>query len=189
MREIAPTVGLATFLDRDWKVTVREAGRVLGAEGRMERALEDYEQRIEQFRSPSDVEGVTASLVNFRDQDDINLYTDSCARDVLDEVGFDRPPGHPSEDPDQHRMQISIERLPEVDADVLFYFVGSAATGPAAAAAETRRIQSNPLWGQLEAVRQERVYETDPRWWFSCGSVQAAERILDDLFDLFVDAR
>lgn len=189
---IAPTVAIETDTDdgehrRNWQDVVRDVAEALGAEDVVEGLLDDYAARVADLQAQlgDGLDTTDVSLTNFRSMDDIRIYTvDSCAGQTLAEVGFSRPDGQ-GPVPGKINIGLSIEQLKKIDADVLFYFAGSAATNPEDASKQSEEIISNPLWDQLEAVQNDKAYQVDQRWWFSCGSIQAANKILDDLFTIF----
>lgn len=180
--EIAPTAVIDASTSADWKQGVLEAAAALGAEDVAQSRLDEYGQRVEELRAQIQPQGLTASIVNLRAPDDVRVYVDSCASAVLDELGFSRPEQQPQ--PAEYgdiNVGISLERLPEADADVLFTFIGSTGTNPDEIDPEITNIEANPLWEQLGAVQVDRAYFVDADWWFGCGSVQAAEAIVTDV--------
>lgn len=186
LEQIAPTVVFEHFGDTPWKDAIREAAAVFGGEQEIEQGIAAYEARVAELRAVlgDRVDELTVSLANFRALDDIRIYTDQwCSGRILAEVGFARPPNQQFEETEQ----LSIERLPEVDADVLFYFVGSTATDPEEAGEAEAAISSHPLWGNLAAVQAGRAYRVDVPHWFTCSSLQASNLVLDDLFRLLVE--
>lgn len=108
---------------------------------------------------------------------------------ILEEAGISRPASqqyidiHKEKDPWRHvQINISHERIPDVDADVLFVF------GDRGAANSEQRLQAlkaDPLWSQLKVVQQNRVHEV-PECWDCCG-LMAANRVVNDLFKYFAE--
>ncbi|MBF2048454.1 MAG: ABC transporter substrate-binding protein [Leptolyngbya sp. IPPAS B-1204] len=76
---------------------------------------------------------------------------------------------------------ISQELLSQADGDVLFLWK-SDDDFAADAGQDTplRRLKADPLWSQLKAVQQNRVYEV-PGHWLGFGPI-AANAVVDDLF-------
>ncbi len=188
-RQIAPTVGIESFGD-EWRASVRKVARVLGREEAVEEEFGRFDGRLEEFKSEMGgrLGGFTVSLVNVRALNDIRINTPGfpSGQVVLEEAGVRRPASERPV-PDTSEINLTIETLPEIGGDVIFYFVGSSGTNPEEAAEQAERIRSNPLWGQLEAVQNDRAYEVNPEWWFNAGSLQAANLILDDLFEHLVE--
>lgn len=61
--------------------------------------------------------------------------------------------------------------------------VGGGGEDEKAARESLRRFESSPLWKRLRAVQNDRVYEVDPNAWFITSGPQAANVMLDDLFE------
>lgn len=76
----------------------------------------------------------------------------------------------------------SLERLPEIDADLLIVPVGGGM--PPEAFAE---IEQSPLWQAIPAVQAGRVEQVDGELWPGLGHLWAGA-LLTDLERLFVDA-
>ncbi len=187
LEQIAPTVIFEHFGFTPWKDAIREAAAVFGCADEIDRRIAEYEARVDELRDAlgDRVDELSFSLANFLALDDIRIYTsDWCSARILEEVDFGRPPNQQDLDEAQ---ELSIERLPAVDADVLFYFVGSTATDPEEADDAAAAITSHPLWDNLGAVQAGRAYEVAVPHWFTCSSLQAAQLVLDDLFELLVD--
>lgn len=188
LTEFAPTVGIEPAFGDEWRSNVRKVADVLGRGEMIESEFDRFDGRIEEFRSEMGdrLGGFTVSLVNIRALDDIRIYVRDVASEIMAEAGLVRPPTDETP-PDETFVNMSAELLPEIEADAIFYFVGSAGTNPEEAAEQTGELQANPLWQGLPAVENERAYEVDSRWWFESGSIQAANLVLDDLFELLVE--
>ena len=101
---------------------------------------------------------------------------------MLAEAGLRRPEnqrrdgGCPSFQ-EEHADILSLEMLPEADADALFYYVGGGRDG---AEALRRRMTGNPLWRSLEAVENGRAFAVGGDAWLFANA-RAADLVLDDL--------
>lgn len=179
LEQIAPTVTFDPPFS-PWKESQREIAAVFEEDAeRIEQGLTEYEARTAEIRSSlGDRQGAEVTLANFRALDDIRVYpTDWCSGQALEEVGLTRPAVQPGEE----RVDLSIERLGELDAELLLYFVGSTATDPQEASQAEAQIMANPLWDTLEVTQSGETYSVDPNHWFTCGSLQAQNLVLDDL--------
>lgn len=178
-QQIAPTVALEAFIQTPWRDVLRTVADAFNRADEVEQGIADYEARAAEVREAvGDAQGTEVTLANLRALDDIRVIPSAnCSSAVLEDVGFVRPPGQQGEE----RTDLSIERLGEIDADILFYYVGSSGTDPAEAAQAQQAITANPLWGTLGAVQRDRAYEVDQAHWFSCGSLQAQNLVLDDV--------
>jgi iron complex transport system substrate-binding protein len=84
--------------------------------------------------------------------------------------------------PDDSINEESLERLPEIDADLLIVPVGGGM--PAEVFAE---IEQSALWQAIPAVQAGRVEQVDGELWPGLGYLWA-NALLDDLERLFVEA-
>lgn len=188
LQEIAPTVAFEMFGSADWKEAVRTAAAAFGGEVAIEEDIAQFETRVAEFRAAMDErpEDIEVSILNFRAPGEVHIYTHEwCAGQVLAEAGLAQPDY--SEPAEGGRVIVSIERLPDVDADVILYFVGSSGTPQREAEDAAAEITSNPLWGQLGAVQSGRAHQVDATHWFTCGPLEAQHLVLDDLFRLLVE--
>lgn len=182
LAEIAPTVIFDVFAD--WKDNLREIAGVVGGTEQIEEGITEYETRVEQIRTDLAEEQVgEVTLANFRALDDIRIYAPTwCSGMALDAVGIQRP----AEQQVDESINLSIELLGDIDADTLLYFVGSTATEPAEAAQATEAITTHPLWATLGVVQTDRAIEVDTDHWFTCGTLQAQNLVLDDIERIFM---
>ncbi|GGY09427.1 iron ABC transporter substrate-binding protein [Litchfieldella qijiaojingensis] len=179
LSRIAPTVVLDTAYD--FKAMLMLMGEATGQEHRAQALLDDWEDRVADFRSQIEAALGEAwpqevAVVSFR-SDHARLYYDGFARSILDELGFQRS------DTQQHTgwgiKLTSRESIPAMDADAIFVFMRD--SDPAVV--ETyRQWTQHPLWQNLEAARQGRVYRVDPVIWSMGAGVLAANRLLDELY-------
>lgn len=183
LSQIAPTVVFEAFGSTPWRDTLRQLTQVFGGEEQIEQGISDYERRVEEIRAEAGarIEDTSVTLVNFRGTTDIRIYGNAwCSGSVLEDVGLVRPPEQRGEEGETVR-DLSIEQLPRLDGDLLLYFVGSTATSPDEAGQATAAITSSPLWETLGAVQSGQTYQVDTAHWFTCGSLQAQNEVLDDV--------
>ncbi|AYY13212.1 iron-siderophore ABC transporter substrate-binding protein [Actinobacteria bacterium YIM 96077] len=188
LSEIAPTIALPLD-DMVWKDTLETVGRAIGRSDEVADRLQEYEHEaseLEEELADAGVASEPVSLLNIRALDDLRVYTRSCAAAVLTDVGLEMHLSDETEDGD-NAVRLSIERLTDADAAHLFYFVGSTGTNPDDAEATHDQVSNHPLWTEMDAVRSGNAYAVDTGWWFNCGSVPAAERILDDTGSALLD--
>ncbi|MFD2706572.1 ABC transporter substrate-binding protein [Salibacterium lacus] len=177
---IAPTVvGEEVY---EWKETLDLMGRTLNMQDEADQLLADYNERIDTFKEKmGDELPMEASITNFR-ADHARIFYMGFAGRVLDDAGFERPEGHAN--PDEWGIKLSSkESIPEADAEVIFNFNSGT---------ETEQIEqtyeewtSHPLWQELEAVQNDQVHMVKEETWNAGGGVIAANRMVDDLYDIF----
>jgi iron complex transport system substrate-binding protein len=91
----------------------------------------------------------------------------------MDELGLRRPA---SEDKPDFREAVTDERIADFDADILLL-----SRYPYEKETLSGQLKSNPLWPQLQAVKNNRFYEVDDDAWINSLGVRGANIIVDDL--------
>lgn len=161
IQRVAPTVATEVVgSENDWKAAVRKISEALGEGEAADEEIAAYEERVSESGAAMGdlLDTLKVSLVNIRALGDIRIYaSDFSSGQVLEGAGLKRPASQRPL-PDSPSINLGIESLSEIDADAVFYFVGSSGTDPEEAAKQAERIQANPLWGQLSAVQNGRAY-------------------------------
>jgi iron complex transport system substrate-binding protein len=179
LSKIAPTVFSETT-GAIWKDNVRLMGQALGKEELAEARIKAYEDRAGKIGAAiKEKEGAlpTISVVRFAGEDTVRLYVEnSYSGLVLKDVGFPRPEGQPVVQ-DAIAVDISQERIAELDADRIFVatYPDPASDGP------KDKFLKNPLWGKLKGDK----HEVSDLTWMSAVGIQGAHAMLDDLAKLF----
>lgn len=174
---IAPTVFSET-LGFTWKENLRLYADALGRSEQADALIADWEQRTTDFKQRLGDQTLEVSLVRFMPGAARTYYKNSFPGQILSEVGLARPE---AQDKDDFAQEISLEQISQMDGDVLFYFVfGGVGANQAAAAAQP--WLTHPLWRQLNAVEQGRVYAVSDAVWTASSGIQAANLLLDDLY-------
>lgn len=192
LRQIAPTVATEGSVLRGdhWKFDVRDIARMFGEREQIDEQIAAYEARAEELRArlEGSYGGAEASVARIATEQIELYYRCAWPGSVLEEVGLDRPENQRVDDcSESERLDLSAERIPAIDADVLFYFVRGSG-GDAEGGRETaRRFLENPLWSQLEAVRSDQAFQVDADVWGPAPNVRVANLVLDDLDEYLVD--
>ena len=87
----------------------------------------------------------------------------------------------------QESLAISLEKLPELDADQILLIAGyGSADTKMVEAAKTRykEISSDPLWNTIPAVNAGNIHEVDSRIWLAYGII-SNEIKMDDLLKIY----
>jgi iron complex transport system substrate-binding protein len=169
---------------------------VLGKTAEAEQAMARYYQRLEDFQQQMGTRaaGIDVSIVRVYPTH-INLYLkDSFCGTVVADAGLSRPPSQDLTASEAQRLfsnpiqyEVSREKIPEVDGDVIFLWTyGYQDEIAQQAQAEKDKLKADPLWSTLSAVQQGYVYEV-PGYWIGDGPI-AANLIIDDLFKYLVEA-
>lgn len=177
LSQIAPTV-LAGG-DITWKEWLKTYAEALGKTKEAEKLLNDYNKRIEVFQQMSDrLSKTQVSVVDFW-ADQVRIYmNESFSGLILSDIGLPRPP---AQNKDKNFESISLEIIPKMEGDVIFLVLGGHNES------KLTQFMSHPLWSQLNAVRQGKVYEVNSDVWIAGWGIIGANRVLDDLFRYLVN--
>lgn len=177
LSQIAPTI-LFTYHDgsRSWKDLIRFSGEVLGKSQDAEQLINDYYQRTQALRQKMGDRAATiqVSVITPMSNGARLMYKGSLGGSVLEDVGLSRPP---AQDKEGTNALVSFELIPHMDGDVIFVISRMDDTGLEWA----NQLENQPLWSQLEAVKQGNVYPVGAQHWYGWDIVRV-NLILDDLF-------
>ncbi|WP_096190182.1 ABC transporter substrate-binding protein [Evansella halocellulosilytica] len=177
---IAPTVvGEEVY---KWKETLEMIGQALNKENEANQLLAEYNERIEHFKEEmGDALPIEAAITNFR-ADHARIFYMGFAGEILKDAGFERPEGH--DNPDEWGIKLSSkESIPEADAEIIFNFNSGTETEQIEATYE--EWTSHPLWQRLDAVENDQVHMVAEETWNAGGGINAANLMLDDLYEIF----
>ena len=182
LSEIAPTVLYNYSDDSDsWKGFFRFTAEVLGKPQEAEKLLNDYYQRTQELRQKmgSRASTIQVSVIHPTPYGIRLMYRDSFCSSVIQDVGLPRPP---EQDKDGYSLQVSAESIPKMGGDVIFLisFMDDESLDLA------NQLKNQPLWSQLEAVKQGKVYPVDAQHWYG-GDIVRANLVLDDLFKYLLE--
>lgn len=183
LSQLAPTVAVKMEA-QTWKEDFLAIADLVNRIETAQHLLEQYEQRIDEFKAaldnqPQDPE---VSVLRIRADGIFPYVKSSLVGQVLEEAGVKRPPAQDVFLEDSPRLSISLEELEKADGDVMFVY-GLEFTGTEVA---FEQLQANPLWQELNAVENERVYVVPDSYW-SFPGIQGLDLLLDDFFKYLVD--
>lgn len=182
--QIAPTVVDDWEGYPSWKDHFDFVAKVLGRTAESEQVWLQYEQRIEELREAlgdryQDIEISVLRICCNRLASDVK---NSFSGIILDDVGLNRPMSQGEEE--NGLVFFSEESLIDMDGDILFAIVDEDKDSRVV----FEQLQNSPLWHQLKAVQQEKVYPVNLATWRG-GNPLAANAVIDDLFRYLVDDR
>lgn len=175
---IAPTVFSET-IGVTWKDNVRLYAEALDLTDDADNLLTEWDNRVADFKQKLGNQRTEVSLVRFMPGAARIYYKDSFPGQIIDEVGLARPA---IQDTTGFAQQVSSEQIPQMDGDAIFYFVFAGVEAEQPVSTITQPWLQQPLWQQLNAVRQGNVYAVDDGVWTASSGIKAANLLLDDLY-------
>lgn len=185
LTQIAPTV-FAEGIGKVWKENFQLYAQALCREETGDELLAAWEARIADFQAQmGDRLNTEVSLVRFR-SGEVRIYTTGFPGSILREAGLQRPESQEVADwdNDPQVMNLSKEQIPLMDGDVMFYMVSD--WGNNEGSAIQAEWIDHPLWQTLTVVQNDAVYPVNEEHWNLGGGIQAANRLLDDLYAFFL---
>ncbi|WP_197517454.1 ABC transporter substrate-binding protein [Microbacterium karelineae] len=194
LSQIAPTVFTET-IGVAWKENVGTYAEALCLEDEGERIVADYQERAAEIGQALDTAGqgdTEVSIIRFM-PDQVRIYLTGFPGSVIRDAGLERPEPQRVEDweASEQLIEISEERIPEMDGDVIFEMVSAehyAQQGTQTIDEQIERWTSTDLWQGLSAVQAGDVVVVDESHWNLGGGIGAANALLADLEAHFADA-
>ncbi|MDF2723339.1 MAG: periplasmic binding protein [Paenibacillus sp.] len=181
--KIAPTYGLDANKS-NWRAILLKVGELLNLSDKAEQVLKDYDVRAasakEQLKKAAG--SGTFALLRLTGKE-YRLYgageLDPFNGEFLyKELGL-TPSKLVKDVPQAGGWSLSMEKLPELDADHLILVTNDAGKD------QLQQLRSSSLWQNLPAVKNNHVYEVDPTMWLSIGNMANRAKI-DDLLQRVV---
>lgn len=173
---IAPTVFSET-LRGEWKNNFNLYAEAINKKAEGEKVIKDFDNRVEAFKQKAgDKLSTKVSLVRFMPGKIRIYYNDTFAGIIFKQIGLARPA---SQNKEEFAAEVTKERIPEMDGDIMFYFTYE--TGKGEASKLEKEWTNDPLWKNLPVVKNNKAYKVDDVVWTTAGGVKAANLLLDDL--------
>jgi iron complex transport system substrate-binding protein len=185
LSQIAPTVLFDFTSSGQWKSILMHNANSLDKTDVANQLMAGYNNRLNNFKTRMRVNATSpkenpqqleVSIIRIY-PNTISIYThDTFVGSIVKDAGLTRPPAHHQ----SGQLSISKESLQVADGDVIFLW--SNETGRVQQEMQTKiaQLKADPLWQNLNAVQQGRVYEV-PSYWIG-SSILTANVVLDDLF-------
>ncbi|MFC3342118.1 ABC transporter substrate-binding protein [Paenibacillus abyssi] len=182
LKAIAPTV-MAEDLRGEWQNNFMLYAEALNKKAEGEAVLAAFDQRIADFKAKAgDKVNETVSVVRFMDGKTRVYHTNTFSGVIFDKLGLARTEMTKNAK-DAFVDEITKERLPEADADRLFYFTYD--TGDGKGNHTETEWTNDPLWQNLSAVKNGTAYKVSDAIWNTAGGVKAANLLLDELYEIY----
>lgn len=177
---IAPTV-LSENLRGFWRKNFQLYAKALNQESAGAQLLSKFDNHIAQLKSKlGSSKSEQISVVRFLPGTARIYYKNSFSGVILEQIGFQRPA--PQNRPD-FAEKVTMERIPDMEGDRLFYFVYEKGDGKALSV-EQEWTQSS-LWQNLNVVKNKKVYRVSDATWNTSGGILSAQTVLHELADIY----
>lgn len=174
---IAPTY---VFEDAtvDWKQTLKVIGSMTGTSTKAEQAIHDYDITVKEAKAKLKpyVDKKTFAVIRAKPKE-IQLMDGSYYSGLVlySDLGL-TPHKLVKEWSWNHAQALSLEKLPELDADYIFVLVQGKES-------KTRmtEYENSALWNNLPAVKNGHVFEMPSNYWMASGAIANTKKINDVL--------
>ncbi|RXT05244.1 ABC transporter substrate-binding protein [Ammoniphilus sp. CFH 90114] len=181
---IAPTV-FSDTLRGQWKPNFELYAKALNKEEEGRKVIGDFDQRIEEFKTQfADKLNLEVSIVRFMAGKTRIYYKDTFSGVIFEQIGLARPA---AQNKPEFADEITKERTPEMEGDILFYFTYD--TGDGEANKNEQEWLKDPLFQNLNVVKNNRAYKVNDAIWNTAGGVKAANLLLDDITKIYSELK
>lgn len=186
LKAIAPTI-FSENLAGDWRINFELYAKALNAVEKGQKVMAEYDTKVEELKATlGDKINQEISVVRFSSRPTRIYYTDSFSGVVFNQIGFKRAAHQAKLFTEDNKMgkfavEVDKELIPEMDADVLFYFTY------ADSIAIEEEWTKDPLWQNLTVVKEGNAHKVSDIIWNTAGGVKAATLMLDDIEKIFTE--
>ncbi|AUM67081.1 iron siderophore-binding protein [Brevibacillus laterosporus] len=183
---VAPTV-LAETLRGEWKNNFKLYAEALHKKAEGDKVIADFDKKVADLRAKAgDKLKTEVSLVRFMPGKTRIYYSQTFAGMLLNEVGFARPKAQQKDD---FAAEITKERMPELDGDILFYYTYNKGVKDDSGSKLEQEWTNDPLWKNLKVSKNNKVFKVDDVIWNIAGGVRAANLLLDEFDKYLVEGK
>ncbi|KIL48689.1 ABC transporter substrate-binding protein [Jeotgalibacillus campisalis] len=183
LEAIAPTV-MSETLKGDWQENFELYAQALNKQEEGSQVMDEFNQRIEELSGElGEHLEKEISMVRFMAGDTRIYHKDSFSGIILNQLGFARPEEQDIDDFSENG--VTKERVGAMEGDVLFYFTYESGDGEGVKVEED--WLNDPLFQNLEVVQEGNIHEVSDTIWNTAGGVKAANLMLDDIKDYFLN--
>jgi iron complex transport system substrate-binding protein len=176
LSKIAPTV-YSNTLRGEWKANFEFYAKVLNKEAQGKEIIKKFDDKAAELaKLAGDKLKTEVSIVRFMPGKTRIYLGDTFSGIILKQIGFARPENQRSS---EFTIEIGKERLKEADGQVMFYFTYE--TGNGEGSAREKEWLEDPMFKNLNAVKNNKAYRVDDSIWNTAGGVKAANLLLNDI--------
>ncbi|GED71836.1 ferrichrome ABC transporter substrate-binding protein [Brevibacillus reuszeri] len=174
--KIAPTYAFddATV---DWRGTLHILGQMLNKTDAAEKAIQHYDQKVAEAKEKLQpiTNGKTFAVIRIKPKEVLLMDGTYYSGPILyQDLGL-QPHKLVRELAWEYHKPLSLEVLPELDADYIFLLVQGEA-----AKVKVKELTDSSIWKGLPAVKNGHVFEVDNTYWMASGAI-ANEMKIDDV--------
>jgi iron complex transport system substrate-binding protein len=178
LKAIAPTV-FAETLRGEWKTNFKLYAEAVNKKAEGDKVVAAFDQRIEDFKkNAGDKLKQKVSVARFMPGKTRIYNTETFTGVIFKQIGIARPDTVVNAK-NTFADEITKERLPELDSDILFYFTYD--TGDGKGNKTEEEWTNDPLWKSLNVVKNGKTFKVNDVIWNTAGGVKAANLLLDEL--------
>lgn len=182
LSSIAPTV-FADTLRGAWKINFDLYAKALNKEEEGKAVMAKFDHKIDDLRNQlGDKINTEVSVIRYMAGKTRIYYKDTFLGIILDQIGLKRPE---AQNKDTFADEITRERIPEMEGDILFYF--SYETGDGEASKQEEEWLKDPLFQNLKVVKNGKAFKVDDAIWNTAGGAIAADLLVDQLKDFLLN--
>ena len=174
LNAIAPTVWAET-LKGQWQNNLKFYAKALQKEDKLKEIMDNYYKKANSIKDANVSE--TVAIVRFLPNHARIYQIDSFSGVVLKDAGFKRADN--ALEPGFTIKITNKERIPEMNADRIFFFTWDAGDGKGYAF--EKEWMGTSLWKNLDAVKKGNVHRVNDVFWNTSGGIISANIMLDDL--------
>ncbi|HJV17387.1 MAG TPA: ABC transporter substrate-binding protein [Bacillales bacterium] len=150
-------------------------GVLTGKEKEAKQAINHFLTKLKEYKEKSPKN--KSALVLMGSDTNFNVYTETSRTGSLLAEVTNYPKILKGGNPKQYEIPLSLEEILAINPDVLF--MESLGNEPL-----SKQLSKNPVWSQLSAVKNNRVYEIDGKIWHSGRGTKGSSVILDHAMPL-----
>jgi len=172
--KIAPTYVFKNAAT-DIEGSIKVLGQLLDEPDKAQQAIQNYQEKVDAAKSKlaSKTEGKKVALIRFNAKGMFFMTDEYFSGYVLThELGFEQ-----SSYVKNGAFEVSLEILPELDADYIF-LINDSNLGNSF----INELKDSTIWQSTDAFKRNQVFETSEDYWLN-GGIHAQGKVIDDVLE------